>query len=61
MTGGLMTPAQVVATAFAASEQSNPAPSVIVGGRNRFMAVVGRFVPRRTLIAVAKTLMRSDH
>lgn len=60
MAGGLMTPAQVVATAMSALDASSPAPSVIVGARNRVMAMAGRFVPKRLLIAVAKTLMQSD-
>ena len=60
MSGGLMTPAQVVATALSALDASSPAPSVIVGARNRVMAVAGRFVPKRQLITVAKTLMKSD-
>lgn len=60
MAGGLMTPAQVVATAMSALDASSPAPSVIVGARNRVMAIAGRFVPKRLLIAAAKTLMQSD-
>lgn len=60
MAGGLMTPAQVVATAMSALDSASPAPSVIVGARNRVMAIAGRFVPKRRLIAVAKTLMQSD-
>ena len=51
----------VVATAMATLDARSPAPSVVVGGRNRFMAVAGRFVPRRQLIAVAKGLMKSDN
>lgn len=61
MAGGLMTPAQVVSTTMSALDAASPAPSVIVGARNRVMAVAGRFVPKRQLIAVAKTLMKSDH
>ncbi len=61
MGSALMTPAQVVATAMATLDARSPAPSVVVGGRNRFMAVAGRFVPRRQLIAVAKGLMKSDN
>jgi len=34
--------------------------NVIVGVSNRVMAMAGRFVPRRMLISVAKTLMKSD-
>ena len=34
--------------------------NVIVGSSNRLMAMAGRFVPRRMLISVAKTLMKSD-
>jgi short-subunit dehydrogenase len=60
MAGGLMTPAQVVATAMAALDSTSPPPSVIVGVSNRVMAMAGRFVPRRMLISVAKTLMKSD-
>jgi uncharacterized protein len=60
MAGGLMTPAQVVSTTMSALDAASPAPSVIVGVRNRVMAVAGRFVPKRQLIAVAKTLMKSD-
>lgn len=60
MAGGLMTPAQVVASAMSALDAASPAPSVIVGARNRVMAIAGRFVPKRQLIAVAKTLMQSD-
>lgn len=60
MSGGLMTPAQVVATAMSALDSTSPPPSVVVGSTNRFMAVVGRFVPRRMLIGVAKTLMKSN-
>lgn len=60
MGSALMTPAQVVATAMSALDATSPAPSVIVGGRNRFLALAGRFVPKRQLIAVAKTLMKSD-
>jgi hypothetical protein len=39
----------------------SPGPSVIVGAANRVMAMAGRFVPRRYLIAVAKSLMKSGH
>lgn len=60
MAGGLMTPAQVVATAMSALDAKSPPPSVIVGSSNRLMAMAGRFVPRRMLISVAKTLMKSD-
>lgn len=60
MAGGLMTPEQVVATTLSALDASSPAPSVIVGTRNRVLAVAGRFVPKRQLIAVAKTLMKSN-
>ncbi len=61
MAGGLMTPAQVVATAMSALDSASPAPSVIVGARNRVMAMAGRFVPKRLSIAVAKTLMKSNN
>lgn len=60
MAGGLMTPAQVVATAMSALDAASPAPSVIVGARNRVLSVASRFVPKRQLIAVAKTLMKSN-
>jgi len=60
MAGGLMTPAQVVATAMSALDAKSPPPSVIVGSSNRLTAMAGRFVPRRMLISVAKTLMKSD-
>jgi hypothetical protein len=60
MGSALMTPEQVVATAMTALQSSSPAPSVIVGSQNRFLARAGRFVPKRQLIAVAKTLMKSD-
>lgn len=60
MGSALMTPAQVVSTAMTALAASRPAPSVVVGGQNRFLALAGRFVPKRQLIAVAKTLMKSD-
>jgi short-subunit dehydrogenase len=60
MAGGLMTPEQVVATTLSALDATSPAPSVIVGTRNRVLAVAGRFVPKRQLIAVAKTLMKSN-
>jgi short-subunit dehydrogenase len=60
MGNALMTPAQVVATAMTALQSSSPAPSVIVGSQNRFLALASRFVPKRQLIAVAKTLMKSD-
>jgi len=60
MAGGLMTPAQVVATAMSALDSTSPPPSVIVGPSNRVMAMAGRFVPRRMLISVAKTLMKSE-
>jgi short-subunit dehydrogenase len=56
----LMTPTQVVATAMSALDAKSPAPSVIVGAANRVMAMAGRFVPRRMLISVAKTLMKSE-
>jgi hypothetical protein len=58
--GGLMTPEQVVSTAMSALDAASPAPSVIVGGQNRLLALAGRFVPKRQLIAVAKTLMKSN-
>ena len=61
MAGGLMTPAQVVATAMSALDAASPAPSVIVGARNRVMAIAGRFAPKRLLISVAKTLMKSNN
>ncbi len=61
MAGGLMTPAQVVATAMSALDSASPAPSVIVGARNQVMAIAGRFVPKRLLISVAKTLMKSNN
>jgi short-subunit dehydrogenase len=61
MAGGLMTPAQVVATAMSALDAASPAPSVIVGARNRVMAIAGRFAPKRLLISVAKTLMKSSN
>jgi short-subunit dehydrogenase len=61
MGGALMTPTQVVTTAMSALEAKSPAPSVIVGAANRVMAMAGRFVPRRYLIAVAKSLMKSGH
>jgi hypothetical protein len=34
--------------------------NVIVGSSNRLMAMAGRLVPRRMLISVAKTLMKSN-
>jgi len=34
--------------------------NVIVGSSNRVISMAGRFVPRRMLISVAKTLMKSD-
>jgi hypothetical protein len=34
--------------------------NVIVGSSNRVMSMAGRLVPRRMLISVAKTLMKSD-
>jgi short-subunit dehydrogenase len=61
MGSALMTPEQVVQTAFAELDKASPGPSVIVGGQNRFMAKAGRFVPRRQLIAVAKRLMKSNY
>nr|MTA37507.1 SDR family NAD(P)-dependent oxidoreductase [Actinomycetota bacterium] len=61
MGSALMTPTQVVTTAMSALDAKSPAPSVIVGAANRIMAMVGRFVPRRILISVAKRLMKSDH
>lgn len=61
MGSALMTPADVVATAFGVTDSANPSPSVVVGGRNRLLAFAGRFVPRRQLIAVAKNLMKSDN
>lgn len=61
MAGGLMTPEQVVATTMSALAAVSPPPSVIVGARNRVMAIASRFVPKKQLIAVAKTLMKSDH
>jgi len=61
MAGGLMTPEQVVSTAMSVLDAASPAPSVIVGGQNRLLAVAGRFVPKRQLIAVAKTLMKSNN
>lgn len=60
MSSALMTPADVVRTAMSAIDSNSPAPSVVVGGVNRFMAAAGRFVPKRRLIAVAKTLMKSN-
>jgi hypothetical protein len=33
--------------------------NVIVGSSNRVMSMAGRLVPRRMLISVAKTLMKS--
>jgi len=60
MAGMLMAPAQVVATAMSALEAKSPAPSVIVGSTNRFMALAGRIVPRRLLIGAAKNLMKSE-
>ena len=60
MGSALMTPNQVVATAMSALDAKSPAPSVIVGAANRVMALAGRFVPRRLLISVAKTLMKSE-
>jgi len=60
MAGGLMTPAQVVATAMSALDSASPPPSVIVGSSNRILALAGRFVPRRMLISVAKNLMKSE-
>jgi len=59
MGSALMTPDQVVATAMSALDSKSPAPSVIVGGANRVLAMAGRFVPRRLLISVAKGLMKS--
>jgi short-subunit dehydrogenase len=61
MAGGLMTPAQVVATAMSALDVASPAPSVIVGAQNRVMAIAGRFAPKRLLISVAKTLMKPNN
>lgn len=60
MSGALMTPSDVVRTAMTAIDSNSPAPSVVVGGVNWFMASAGRFVPKRQLIAVAKRLMKSD-
>ena len=34
--------------------------NVIVGSSNRVMSMAGRLVPRRVLISVAKTLMKSN-
>jgi hypothetical protein len=45
---------------MSALDAKSPAPSVIVGAANRVMALAGRFVPRRLLISVAKTLMKSE-
>ena len=59
MGASLMTPTQVVATSMSAIDAKSPAPSVIVGAANRVMAMAGRFVPRRTLISVAKRLLKS--
>ena len=61
MGASLMTPTQVVATSMSAIDAKSPAPSVIVGAANRVMAMAGRFVPRRTLISVAKRLMMTNH
>ncbi|MCK5879834.1 MAG: SDR family oxidoreductase [Holophagae bacterium] len=52
---GLATVEQVVQTAFKALGKK---PSVIVGGKNRFLAFMGRFTPEKLLITVTSRIMK---
>ena len=61
MNGALDTPQNVVDVALAALSASTSPPSVIVGSRNRVMAIANRFVGRSTVIKVAGKIMRSSH
>lgn len=52
---GLATVGQVVQTAFKALGKK---PSVIVGGKNRFLAFMGRLTPEKLLVAIASRIMK---
>ena len=51
---------QVVDATFAALEKNHKKPSVIVGGKNSFMAYLARIAPRKLVITVAKKTLRSN-
>lgn len=50
----------VVDAAFAGLAANHKKPSVVVGGKNSFMAALAKFVPKRVVIAVAKRMLRSN-
>lgn len=56
--GSMQTVEQVVATALAALDKSNPPPSVISGGMNAAMARSGRLVSRKAVIKIARSMFK---
>jgi uncharacterized protein len=54
--GNFREPEGVVSLALATLDRRNPPPSIIDGGRNRFLALSGRLVSRRMLTTVAGRL-----
>lgn len=57
--GKLQTVEQVITVAMKALDKSTPPPSVISGASNFALAVSGRFVPRKLLIKVARSMFQS--
>lgn len=58
--GKLAPVSEVVDATFKSLESSKSGPSIIVGGRNAFMAKMTRFVPQKTVIGVAAKLFLHD-
>lgn len=54
--GTMVDPARVVTTVLRELDKDKSGPSVIDGGRNKLMANISRFVPKKILIKVAGSL-----
>lgn len=59
MGGKLAKPQDVISTAMVALAKTKNPPSVVVGAVNRFTAALVRFVPRKSVIAMTKNIMKS--
>ncbi len=58
LTDGRQTPKQVVDTALAALDKSNP--TVVSGLRNNILSAGYRVAPRKLMLAVSERIMKSD-
>jgi short-subunit dehydrogenase len=54
--GGLAPISDVIEATFKALDSAKSGPSVIVGGRNAFMATLSRFLPKKLVIGVAASM-----